>query len=395
MDGSEQLPVREYSIDSDILRVAQAGLDEAEAISSLLVTLGAGPFALIKLFVSPTDRFADLMREASEALPDTQIIGCTTAGEIGPTGYQSDQVVAIGYPASHFAAETLLIRDIAAFDAQSLLDKVIHQRLGLADRAADKPNCFAFLLIDGLSQSEDILTAALSPALGDMPLFGGSAGDGYEFGTTEIALNGAVYSEAAVLSMVRTTCQTRVFSLDHLVPGTDRMVVTEADPRRRIVKTINAEPAGREYARIMGMDPDQLDTFTFASHPVVVRMGDIHHVRAIRNVNEKGELVFFSAIDEGMVLTVADRLDLVDHLDRELSLLCDDKQPLAIVACDCLLRRIEAEQMQITRQVSETLSRHKVVGFSTYGEQIGPLHVNHTMTGVVLFPPKTDRGAPR
>ena len=49
------------------------------------------------------------------------------------------------------------------------------------------------------------------------------------------------------------------------------MVVTEADPERRLVREINAEPAAREYARLVGKDPDQLSPFTFAAHPVVVR----------------------------------------------------------------------------------------------------------------------------
>jgi len=26
-----------------------------------------------------------------------------------------------------------------------------------------------------------------------------------------------------------------------------------------------------------------------------------------------------------------------------------------------------------------------VTGFSTYGEQIGPLHVNHTMSGIAFY----------
>jgi hypothetical protein len=31
-----------------------------------------------------------------------------------------------------------------------------------------------------------------------------------------------------------------------------------------------------------------------------------------------------------------------------------------------------------------------VIGFSTYGEQIGALHVNHTMTGVAIYAPEED-----
>jgi hypothetical protein len=240
-------------------------------------------------------------------------------------------------------------------------------------------------VVDGLSLREDSLTAAISPALRGMPLFGGSAGDGATFEQTYVSLNGRTRQNAGVLTMIQTDHKTKVFSIDHLRPTEIQMVVTDADPDKRIVKSINAEPAAREYARLVGTDPDQLDRLTFVSHPVVVRIGGTHHVRAIQQVTPKGELVFFSAIDEGMVLTVAEPRDMARHLDEKLTELSRLGTLTDIVGCDCILRRIEAEQKQITRQVSEVLTRHKVTGFSTYGEQIGPLHVNHTMSGLAIY----------
>ena len=187
--------------------------------------------------------------------------------------------------------------------------------------------------------------------------------------------------------MVRSTYKTQVFSLNHLVPTDQRMVVTKAVPMKRIVETINAEPAAREYARIVGKDPNQLDRFTFAAYPVVVRIGGTHHVRAIQQVNSDGHLVFYSAVDEGMVLTVATSLDMAEHLEMKMAELSQNGQPECIIGCDCILRRIEAEQTQQKREVGNILAKNNVIGFSTYGEQIGPLHVNHTMSGVAFFNP--------
>jgi hypothetical protein len=153
------------------------------------------------------------------------------------------------------------------------------------------------------------------------------------------------------------------------------------------VKTINAEPAAREYARLVGKDPEQLDKFTFAAHPVVVRIGNTHHVRAIQQINDAGEIVFFSAIDEGMVLAVATPRNMAEHLAEKLEALADDSMPTDIFCCDCVLRRIEAEQCQLIRPMSDILKRHNVIGFSTYGEQIGALHVNQTMSGVAFYRP--------
>jgi hypothetical protein len=167
------------------------------------------------------------------------------------------------------------------------------------------------------------------------------------------------------------------------------MVVTGADPARRIVHQINAEPAALEYARILGKDPAQMTPFTFAAHPVLVRVGGQHYVRSIRQVAENDELVFFSAIDEGLVLTLAEARDMVDHLrDGLAGLVRQGRAPADILACDCILRRIEAQDRQMEGRLSALLSRAHVTGFSTYGEQFNAMHVNQTLTGVAFYPPE-------
>jgi len=378
---------------SGILVRAEVRWIDASSVGTLLCRLGDRPLALIALFVSPLADFAAVVAQAERLRPDTDVMACTTAGEIGENGYDEGMIVAVGFPAATFAATPLMIERIGDFDAAPFVDRIALERVALQNRNPDLPHSFAFLIVDGMSLGEDTLTATIAPALKDMPLFGGSAGDGTDFRETLVALNGTVARDAAVLAMVRSRCRAKVFSLDHLLPTDEKMVVTGADPARRIVKSINAEPAAREYARIVGKDRDQLDRFTFAAHPVVVRIGGTHHVRAIREVNGDEELVFFSAIDEGMVLTVASPLDIAGHLEEELAKLGDPVPPLDILSCDCILRRIEAEQTQKTRAVSDVLMRHNIIGFSTYGEQIGPLHVNHTMTGVAFYPPDpVDRG---
>lgn len=384
--GAVRAPDGKDAVRDKALRVAQAPWTDSAAMRLLAQALGAEPFALIALFVTPDADFNQIMQDAAAAFPGTQVMGCTTAGEIGGAGYEEGQIVAIGFPARLFAARTMLTEKIDALDAQAVVDALTLERLRLNQDAADMPYGFAFMVVDGLSLSEDTLTAALSPALGDLQIFGGSAGDGTRFQHTQVALNGHVASNAAVVAILRSRRRAQVFSLDHLIPTEHQMVVTEADPARRIVKSINAEPAAREYARIVGKDPEQLDRFTFASHPVTVRLGDEHHVRAIQQINDAGEMVFFSAVDEGMVLTVARAENMVVHLERRLLELGAEATPTDIIGCDCILRRIEAEQSQQSRALSDLLARHNVTGFSTYGEQIGPLHVNHTMSGVAFYP---------
>jgi hypothetical protein len=327
-----------------------------------------------------------LATELTGAFGAVPVIGCTTAGAIGAQGYVDGVILAIGLPARDFAASVLLIDGLRALDGQHLISDTIRARGALAQAHPDWGQDFAFLMVDGLSRREDDLAATLAPGLGTTPLFGGSAGDGERFAQTFVFHEGRALQDAAVLALVRTRCAVKVFKFDHFTPTDTRMVVTGADPARRVVTALNAEPAGREYARILGKDPGQLTPFTFAAHPVVVRLGGKHFVRSIRQVDENGDLIFFSAIDEGLVLTLAEAQDMVTHLSDALDSL---GKPDAILGCDCLLRRIEAREKQVIGQISALLRDHGVTGFSTYGEQMGAVHVNQTLTGVALFAPAT------
>lgn len=350
--------------------------------------LGPGPFACLFLFVSPEADLPALAASLPAAFGATPVIGCTTAGEITGAGYAEGEIVAVGLPAAMFLATPRLIPDLGRIDGQGVIGRLIRDRQAMARARPDWEGEFAFLMVDGLSVREDEVASNLARGLGPVPLFGGSAGDGTRFRATFILYQGQILQNAAVVTLIRTAARVRVFSLDHLRPTAARMVVTEADPARRIVRAINAEPAAREYARILGKDPGQLTPFTFAAHPVVVRIGGTHHVRAIQQVDANGDLVFFSAIDEGVVLTLAEPQDMAAHLAGELAALRGAGPAPALLACDCILRRLEALEKQKSGELSAILRAHGVVGFSTYGEQVNSMHVNQTMTGVALYPPE-------
>ncbi|GGE54656.1 FIST N-terminal domain-containing protein [Actibacterium pelagium] len=372
-----------------ILRAAVVDCDTDQPIAQLAAELGPDPMAFVALFLSPNADLHTLAAQTTTAFGEAAVMGCTTAGEIADTGYSEGKIVAVGLPASQFSTRILVVEDLKSFNATKLIDRMIQTRHALKKQRPEWDHEFNFMMIDGLSTLEDRLTSEIAAGLGPVPLFGGSAGDGDRFGETFLLHDGQVLTNAALIAQFRTNCPVRVFKTDHFEPSDRRMVVTKASPDRRIVHEINAEPAAREYARLVGKDPNQLSPFTFAAHPLVVRVGGHHHVRAIQQVAENGDLIFFSAIDEGLVLTLAETKDMVDHLETELAALSAEVRPDGIIACDCILRRIEAEQSQLTGQLSNIMAHNNVVGFSTYGEQINSMHVNQTLTGVAIYPPES------
>jgi hypothetical protein len=163
------------------------------------------------------------------------------------------------------------------------------------------------------------------------------------------------------------------------------MVVTACDPDTRIVSELDAEPAWEAFARAVELDPTSLSGFTFAAHPMLVRVGGEYYCRSIQKMNDDGSLSFYCAIDTGVVLTAAKTKDLVANLEETLASLDDELGGLDfVIGFDCVHRRLEAENRQVSRQISDLFRRYHVVGFNTYGEQYNAMHLNHTFSGVAF-----------
>ena len=163
------------------------------------------------------------------------------------------------------------------------------------------------------------------------------------------------------------------------------MVITEADPLKRVVIEINAEPAAKEYARILGVPITDLGPAIFSRYPLMIRIADSWQVRSIQKVNKDGSLTFYCAIDAGLVLTLAEGDDIIYNLKNKLDELNRKiPNPQLVIGCDCILRKLEIVEKGLENEFSELLKGENIIGFSTYGEQFNSVHVNQTLTGVII-----------
>jgi hypothetical protein len=361
--------------------------DPREAVEKLHAALTQPDMALVIFFCSGEYDLDALAREMDRRFAGVPVVGCTTAGEIGPGGYCDRSISGASFPAAACTAVTGhldRLQQFAVSGGQTFIEP-LQQALAARAPAANARNSFAFLLIDGLSVREEPVTRALQHALGDVPLLGGSAGDGLRFANTYVYHDGRFHPDSAVIALVSTSLPFRTFMTQHFVSGDERLVVTEADIARRIVKEINGLPAAREYARAVGVDVGDLDPMRFAAWPVVVRIGGADYVRSIQKANPDGSLTFFCAIEEGLVFRVAHGMDLVQNLDRTFeNIRAEIGPPQLVLTCDCILRNLEIRQCGIEDRVEAIFRRNNAVGFSTYGEQCHGMHVNQTLTGIAI-----------
>lgn len=367
------------------MRRGQSRAPSAEAAVAEFHAQVAQPgMAAVVFFCSPAYDREALAAALRRHFPDVLVVGCTTAGEIGPLGYTKHSLAGASLAAGSFTVEADLLTDLANFEISAGRDfaKAVAGRL---DERSTEAKRFAMLLIDGLSLREEPVTHALQEGLGSIPLFGGSAGDALDFHRTQVFHGGQFHDDAAVLLVVASRPPFRLLRTQHFVPGVERLVVTEVDAAQRIVKEINGRPAVDEYSRLIGVQPQQLTPGHFANWPVVVMIDGTDYVRAIQHAYPDGSLSFYCAIDEGVVLRVAHGVNMLHKTEVAIAELEQELGHISgMLLCECQLRNLEASRTGCKGALSELFQRYRAVGFSTYGEQLCGIHINQTLTGIAF-----------
>ena len=364
--------------------------DPDAAADALLEQLGEGPHAAVIVFTAPTLDRPATAKAIQARFPGTPVLGATTAGEIGIGGLRDGCVTAVGLPAAHFRVASTVIEDLrtAPVEQGRAAAHDVLQRLSENGTAPTVTNTIALLLVDGLSVAEERLASTLFNELGDIRLVGGSAGDGLEFGSTAVFADGKAYDHGAIVTLLQTDLPFTDFRTQNFLPGERRLVVTSADAARRVVHELDGEPAAAYLAESLGMKVEDLGPEVFAIHPVVVRIGGADYVRSIQKVEDDGSLTFYCAIEEGVVLRDAHSIGIVENLNWALAEVRQQiGDPQLTLTFDCIQRRLACIRENTLIPVSEVLEGARSIGFSTYGEQFGGMHVNQTLTGVAFgFP---------
>lgn len=372
--------------DENGIRTAQScASDPRDAVKEFFAGVAQPDMSLVVFFCSSEfDRDA-LAAEMASRFAGVAVVGCTTAGEIGPLGCRDHSITGASFAAGACTAVVGRLERLGSFHGADGVAFAQDLRRRLQDLTPDHWNAFAFLLVDGLFGHEEQVAHSLQQGLGDLPVVGGSAGDCLDFERTYVYWDGRFTSDAAILVLAATPLPLVEFKTQHFVATEERLVVTEADPERRLVHEINGLPAAEEYARLLGIDAAALGPAHFAASPVVVLIDGADYVRSIQRVESGGSLKFYCAIERGVVLRVARGVDLVQNLEAALERVSAQVGPPRLVLTfDCILRKLEIDQSGLRDAVGEVLRRHNAVGFNTYGEQFCGVHVNQTLTAIAL-----------
>ena len=318
------------------------------------------------------------------------IIGCTTAGELTSSGYHEGTLVGASLGGEN-DSEALrmhahLLSPLSRLSGEDFNALALSAQKGLFFSSEfNSDHMFGLVLVDGMSMLEELTIAHLHRGFEGISIVGGSAGDDLHFQKTYVYHHGRFHSDAAVFTLFETPLPFTTFKTQHFVPTEKKLVITEADPQNRLVIEIDGEPAAQAYANLLRLKTEDLNPTVFSNYPVILQIGGKHYVRSIQKANDDGSLSFYCAIDNGLVLTLAKGMDLVENLQKQLSAIRDVvPNPELIIGCDCILRRLEVQEKGLLHEVRDALKTEKILGFSTYGEQFNAIHVNQTLTGIAI-----------
>lgn len=361
-----------------------------EAISFLAKELKSKDAKMSILFVSDVYDVKEIEPHIREYMGEN-VVACSTAGEINSDeGYCENSISGMSFHGNAFEVSVLDIPILENFKDDEVKD-LRKQTLDAIEKhkeVVQKGQSFAFLLIDGLAMKEEDISHSLSYVIpGGVPLVGGSAGDGLNFKHTYIYNNGKFEVNKAIVVLATTSLPFEVFKFQHFSESENQMVITEADPTKRLVKEIDGEPAAEAYARFLNVPISEFGPEVYSKHPVMLNIGGSNYVRSIQKVNEDKSLTFYCAIEEGIVLTLANKDSVADNVE---SLFSEMKAKLgdldSCVLFECILRRLEILNLNDTdrNRIMDCYKENNAMGFHTYGEQFGGVHVNQTITGIAF-----------
>ena len=346
---------------------------------------------LLIVFASPTLDLPALLRGIAPG--DVPLVGCSTAGEISPSGPGDDGVVVLALGGPGFAVCTR-----AAHGARGRQRAAGAEVARCVEAVEPRHHQALLLLSDGLAGDQQAIVRGAYDIVGStVPLVGGGAGAGpanttYQFHGEDVLQNsvvGVALASDAPLGIGVQHGWRRV--------GEPLLVTRSAGHR---VHELDDRPALDVYLERLGApaearsDPAAFTEFA-ANHPLGLgRRSGEDHVRFVGNADfedrslgcvadvPQGGIAFFMEGDAGSVLNATD-----EACAGALAGL-HGAPALGVLAFDCIARRRVLGEDGIVDEVARigAACGAPVAGFYTYGEIARVRGVNgfHNQTLVVL-----------
>jgi hypothetical protein len=360
------------------------GVGRSEELDSLTAAREAaraavvGPYPRLLLVFCGIDHDPDALHAGvREAAPGIPVIGCSTHGEISPTGPMDGTVVVAAIGGAGISVSTTVVESVSGRQRAAGAEAA-----GCVAEVDDLPHKVLLLFTDGLMRDQEAILRGCYSVLGaSIPLVGGAAADGWRMTGPYLLGDGRGLTDAVVAATIASKAPLPV-AVGH---GWDKvgepMIVTSSGNGR--VYTLDDRPAMDAYLDRLGAPPEAYtDAAAFTAfslpRPLGVQRRSGIEARNLStevdidgrsigggNAIDHGGLVWALTGDEQSIMAAADYA-----CERALAGLGEQK-PVGLLTFSCAaLRAVLGADG--TRRESDRLIKWAAgapfAGFHTYGE---------------------------
>jgi hypothetical protein len=350
---------------------------------------------LLVVFCSEAQDMSAVLRQIRDRAGDVPLIGCSTAGEIAPTGSGIGSVVVTAFGGDGFSVATT-----AATGASSDLRGAGAQAARCLTAVGDRPHRVLLLLTDGLAGDQQEILRGVYGVLGaGVPLVGGCAGDDLRMTRTFQMHGDQLLTDAVVAAAIGSDAPLGIGVRHGWRRVGEPMLVTRSGGRR--VYTLDGKPALDMYLDRLGASapacPSQEELAKIAlMHPLgLSRRHGEEEIRFIAggDFDERSLLCIAEVPQAGLVWLMEGNFDSVVGAGTAA---CSDslvalegRRPLGMIAFECIGRRPVLGEVGVRLEIDrmmECAGGAPVAGFYTYGEIARTRGVSgfHNQTLVVL-----------
>ena len=354
------------------------------------------------VFASPKHDLKKSLAITAEMLPGTQVVGCSTAGEISERGLTHGGVTVMLMVSEDLACLIKTASGISrnhAKAAQTLCADLDATTRSSAERGLGHST--TMLLADTLTSPAEWLVSSMRKLTKPHHrIIGGAPGDDGALAKTLVGVPGLVEADAAA-ALHMFTRQPWGIGVEHgLRPVTEKKTVTKASGA--VIQEIDGKPAFQmfeDYIRDNGLKvpPEKRVEFVIRNELGVFFLDDVCKVRAIHQIRDDGALVSTGEIPAGssICIVTSDAEGLISAARRaaqEARASLKEAKPAGVLVFSCFCRTLILgnEFKREVEAIRDVFPGTPIAGFVTYGEIArfsGRLDGYHNTTVVVAAIP--------
>ncbi|MGE7624574.1 FIST signal transduction protein [Viridibacillus sp. NPDC096237] len=354
-----------------------------EAVKEVTSKLHTEP-ALLLFFTSTTHQFQEITALFNAQYPNSEVVGLTTTGEIGPSGFLENGLVAMSFAKNIGQISTVLMNDITkypVFSRNDLISAAKHIGINLTSQTLEKEGV-ALVFPNGLIAAEEKMLSIVNSIFSHegFPVFGATAGDDAEFIETFVSLNGEVSSRGGIVIFMKPTVDFVMLKENIFTSTGKSMKVTKVDTEQRIVYELDGKMATIVYANLLGIRENELDRY-FMTNPLGRRFNDEIFIASPFQILSNGAIQFYCQVFQDTIVEILEPKNPVETLQQTLHTLKSEFTKLeGVLAFNCILRKLQFQSQGLFPDLNRELEKlPSLGGFCSYGEQFNKSLVNQTL----------------